>query len=248
MRVIAVSERTKSDVISLLGIPADRVSVVPLGPPADANPLPREEREAALASYGLKDRSYALFVGEVAGRKNPVRLAEAFARIATTHPETRLVYAGSPGIGYGELEIAIERFGISTRVDLLGHIPRRDVLALLSGAAVFVLPSRDEGFGIPALEAMRCGAPVIVSDGGALPEVVGDAGIIVPNAETEALAAAIDRVLADSALQQSLILRGLERAALFSWDEAARKTSAVYDEVLHEPSAISVSRRLEARA
>lgn len=230
--IIAVSERTRQDIIEILDVAPERVTTVHLGAPTDIGTISDQERAEVLIRYGLAEVQYVLFVGELAARKNPIRLAEAFAQIATELPMTRLVYVGSPGIGYDDLRMKINKLKIDSRVELLGHVPRKDVLSLHAGATAFVLPSRYEGFGIPVIEAMLSDTPVIVSDAGALPEVVGNAGIVVPGADAAGLAAAIRRVLTDSQLRDSLVCHGRHRARTFSWDLASRRTVDVYQEVL----------------
>jgi glycosyltransferase involved in cell wall biosynthesis len=219
--VIAVSEATKHDVVELLGFPADRVSVVHLGVPLHFRPQPESQPDA---------RPLVVFVGEIAARKNVRVLVEAFARAAV--PDAQLVLAGSPGLGSEDVDAAIERLGLSGSVRRLGHAPQQVVDTLVADADVLVLPSLDEGFGIPALEAMSAGTAVVVSDAGSLPEVVGDAGLVVPVGDVDALAGAIGRVLTDDDLRLALGARGRTRAATFSWTDAATKTIEVYEHAL----------------
>jgi len=229
-RLIAVSEATKRDVVELLGVDADRVTVVHHGVPPDFNPVPAEVREAVRRELG--QGPLAVFVGVVCTRKNVRLLVEAFGRVAAALPDARLVLAGSRGLGAEDVEEAVDRLGLGGAVRVLGQTPQPVVEALVAAADVLVLPSVDEGFGLPALEAMSVGTAVIVSDGGALPEVVGDAGLVVPAGDVEALANALERVLTDVDLRADLGRRGEERAAGFSWETAARKTVEVYGHAL----------------
>jgi glycosyltransferase involved in cell wall biosynthesis len=231
-RIIAVSERTRRDVCDLLQVPEARVAVVPEGVPPDISSPAPEQRRVTLQRYGLADSLYVLFVGTLTERKNPLGLVEAFSQVAARIPEARLVLAGSPGPASGAVRRRLGALRLEDRALTLGHVRRPDLPALLAGAAAFVLPSFYEGFGLPVLEAMTCGTPVVVSDGGSLPEVVGEAGLVVPRAEPTALAAAITRLIEDQAARERLSRLGLARAREFSWERAAALTMAVYNDVL----------------
>jgi glycosyltransferase involved in cell wall biosynthesis len=226
--LIAVSETTKRDVVDLLGFPADRVSVVHPGVPLHFSAARAEAQSAVRTELGLGQCPLVLFVGEIAERKNVRLLVEAFARAVSTVPDARLVLVGSPGLGSLEVNEAIDRLGIADAVIRLGHAQQAVVEALVATADVLVLPSVDEGFGFPALEAMSVGTPVIASASGSLPEVVGDAGLLVPVNEIEPLTDAIVRVLADAELRAELGQRGRRRATGYSWRAAAEKTIQVY--------------------
>ena len=231
-RIIAASERTRRDVCEILNVPQERVAVVHQGVPADVIQPSGSELGQALQRYSLTDVPYVLFVGEITHRKNLLGLLDAFSLVAGQQPTVRLVLVGSPGLGAELVRRRIRTLGLERRAIMLGHVQRKDVSALMAGAAVFVLPSIYEGFGIPVLEAMTCGAPVVVSDGGSLPEVVGDAGLVVPGADPPALAAAIRRVIEDEALREHLRGLGLVRVRAFSWKRAAAQTLAVYEDAL----------------
>jgi glycosyltransferase involved in cell wall biosynthesis len=226
--LIAVSEATKGDVVDLLGFPSERVTVVHPGVPLHFSKACAEERTSVRTELGLHNRPLVLFVGEISERKNVRLLVEAFAQVVAAVPEARLVLVGSPGLGSPAVAAAIGRLGISRAVTQLGHAQQSVVEGLVAAADVLVLPSLDEGFGFPALEAMSVGTAVVASDSGSLPEVVGDAGLIVPVNDAEALAHEIIRVLAQPELRAELGRRGRLRAATYSWRAAAEKTIQVY--------------------
>jgi glycosyltransferase involved in cell wall biosynthesis len=226
--LIAVSEATKHDVVDLLGFPAERVSVVYPGVPLHFSHAGLDAQRTVRDELGVGDGELVLFVGEITERKNVRLLVEAFAEVLSAVPAARLVLAGSPGLGSPEVAEAIVRLGLGHAVIRLGHADQGVAEALVATADVLVLPSVDEGFGFPALEAMSVGTAVIASDSGSLPEVVGDAGLLVPVGDTEALGAGIIRVLEDPQLRADLGNRGQKRGATYSWRAAAEKTIEVY--------------------
>jgi glycosyltransferase involved in cell wall biosynthesis len=230
--VIAVSEATAADVERLLSVPAERITVAHEGEPLDLASPAREAVEPALRAVGLRPGGYLMFLGELARRKNPLGLVEAFGRVAAEFPELRLAFVGSPGIGADDVRARVGELGLGDRVDFLGHVPRGLIASLFAGAAAVVLPSEDEGFGIPAVEAMTCGAPLIVSDRGALPEVVGDGGVVVPFGDVDALASAVRRAVQEPGERAQLAERGRRRAGAFSWRRAAEITVDVYHRTL----------------
>ncbi len=227
--VLADSAATKADLVRAYGITADKVHVVPLG--RDER-LARVEDPAALAAvrgrYGLGQR-YLLYVGTLQPRKNLARLIEAFARLAARpgRGDVELVLAGKQGWLYDALSAQVSGLGLAGRVRFPGYLPDEDLPALLSGALAFVYPSLYEGFGIPVLEAGACGVPVITSNTSSLPEVAGDAAILVDPHDVDAIADAMDRVLTDDALRAELVRRGHENVKRFSWEKCARETLAV---------------------
>lgn len=202
-RVLAVSERTKTDLIELYGISAERIAVTPHGVDPAFGPGPRGRD------------SYLLFVGAIQERKNPLAAVEAAAEVGLP-----LVVAGP------ERDARLARELKRRGAELRGYVAKPELAELYRGAACFVLPSRYEGFGLPVLEAMACGTPVVALPDPALREVAGDAALF---AEPGGLATAIRRALAERA---RLSEAGLERAQRFSWDETAQRTLAVYREVL----------------
>jgi glycosyltransferase involved in cell wall biosynthesis len=227
-RVIAVSEATRAEILQRFRVPADKVRVVPEAAAPRFAPPSVAEAERVRARYRLA-APYVLFVGLLEPKKNLPALLRAVARLraAGAWGPTRLVLAGAPGWGTAGLGAEAERLGLGSCVSLLGPVPEADLPALYAGAAAFVFPSLWEGFGLPVLEAMAAGAPVVASRRGALPEIAGDAALLVEPA-AEPLAEALGRVLGDGALRERLREAGLARARLYSWDRTGAETLAVY--------------------
>jgi glycosyltransferase involved in cell wall biosynthesis len=223
-RVIVPSEFVKRSVLERGLVEEERLRVVPEG--FDSRFHPRRDRTrmiTVLRKYGLS-REYVLFVGTLEPRKNLATLLNAFEKLGER--DIVLVVVGSPGWGGSSLGAG------SGRVRMLGFVDDEDLPDLYRGARLFVLPSLAEGFGLTVLEAMASGTPVIASNLSAIPEVVGDAAILVKPTRVEALTEAMRRVLDDGDLARRLAADGLRRARRFSWNRAARSTLALYDEVL----------------
>jgi glycosyltransferase involved in cell wall biosynthesis len=206
------------------------VAVTPLG--CDLRPASPIDVDGALAALGIR-RPYVLWMGSREPRKNLRGAIEAFALAARTgiDPGTTLVLAGPAGWGEDPTDALIRELGVADRVVAPGYVDGPAKAALLTGAAAFLFPSIGEGFGLPVLEAMACGAPVVASDRTAIPEVAGGAALLVAP-EAERLAEALGRVLTDAALAQDLRERGRARAAGFTWERTARLTADVYRQVL----------------
>ena len=194
--------------------------------PGRDEPLARVDPAPVRARYGLAP-DYLLHVGTLQPRKNLARLMEAAASLRARWPELQLVLAGQPGWQAGP--ILAQARAHSDSVRLLDYVPDDDLPGLYSGARAFVFPSLYEGFGFPVLEAMACGTPVVCSNTSSLPEVAGEAALLMDPEDTAALAGAIGRLLEDTALRENLIARGLEQARKFSWERAAQETLAVLD-------------------
>jgi glycosyltransferase involved in cell wall biosynthesis len=225
--VITCSESTRRDLMELYDLPSERIVVTPYAADPIYRPMDADEaRQAVRARFRIRS-PYLLSVGVLQPRKNLARLVRAYNRIAGDLPH-RLVLVGKEGWAGEELRRAIGESPPGKAPVFTGYVPDADLPALYAGADIFVYPSLYEGFGLPPLEAMACGAPVITSNTSSLPEVVGDAGVTVDPLDTEALARAILDLLQDEARRSSLREAGLRRAAGFSWDRTARETLAVY--------------------
>ena len=212
-RVVVVSKFTAGQVEERLGVPPDRISICSPGAPA-WSPRPAEPRDG-----------YVLFFGTLEPRKNVGVLLEAYARLCARVPNVPgLVLAGRPAPGSEGWVERANAAPLAGKVDLRGYVAPEDRQALIAGATVLVMPSFMEGFGIPALEAMTLGVPVIASDRGALPEVVGDAGLLFNPEDAEALSQKLERVVSDPVLRRSMAARGPARATAFSWDQTAIRT------------------------
>lgn len=226
--LVAVSANTKADLVRLLRIPGERIDVVPNGTDERFSPVTEPERIAGLrAQLGLNE-PYILTVGTLEPRKNLVRLLEAYRLLRDRGMAQRLVIAGRKGWLYGPIFEAVNRLDLGPTVTFLDFVDDADLPALYSAAEAFVYPSIYEGFGIPPLEAMACGTPVIASNTSSLPEVLDKAAILVDPVDTRAIAWGIDRVLNNKEERESLIRAGRERAAMFPWIPAAAKLIEIY--------------------
>jgi glycosyltransferase involved in cell wall biosynthesis len=227
--VIAISDATKRDIVAHLGISPSRIRVVCGGVGPAFRPIEsRQVIEQTLAPLRLTPGEYILYVGTIEPRKNLVRLVEAYHRVRKLAPAPKLVLAGARGWKFEGMFERVETLGLKDAVVFLGQVPADILPALYNGAVAFAYPSLYEGFGLPPLEAMACGVPVIASDTSSLPEVVGDAGVLVDPKDTDALADALAALLNDDERRAELSARGLARARAFSWEKAARKTLEIY--------------------
>jgi glycosyltransferase involved in cell wall biosynthesis len=230
-QVIALSEYVRHDIMRTYQMSPDKISVIPLAAPAHFSPIRNEEElQRVRQTYGIEGE-YILSVGAIQPRKNLSRLIAAYSRLRRAKPEgklPKLVLVGKCAWLYDETLHTIKELGLGDSVILTGYVSATDLPGLYSGALCFVYPSYFEGFGLPPLEAMQCGTPVIVGNQTSLPEVVGDAGVLVDPFDVDALAAAIENVISDSNLRAELSVQGLARAKLFNWRETARQTLAVY--------------------
>jgi len=224
--IIAVSNNTKLDLVRLMNVPSQKVSVVHEGAPDEFQPEPQAEDEEAMAHYGIM-KPYVLFVGTLEPRKNLNFLIRSFDQVAQAIPDVHLVLAGRRGWMAQAIFDELEKRDLLGRVHITGYVRERYLPALYRQASAFVYPSLYEGFGLPPLEAMSSGTPVIVSRSSSLPEVVGDAGIYVNPLDTNELAQAMKDILNNPELAASLREKGLERASRFSWRKAAEQTLAI---------------------
>jgi glycosyltransferase involved in cell wall biosynthesis len=215
-RVLAVSEWTKRDLIERYGIPDQKIVVTPNG--VDSLFGPDGARRDG--------EPYALFVGTLQPRKDPLAALEA---IALAGGDLRLVLVG-PDKGSGEeARRTASKLGLNGRVEFAGHVDKEELAELYRSAACLVFPSRYEGFGLPVVEAMASGTPVVATAAGSIPEIAGDAAVLVEPGDPVALAGGIERAIAD---RERLVPAGLARAKRYSWAETARRTLAVYLELL----------------
>ncbi len=229
-QIIAVSRFTRDELVRVLGVAPERIAVIHNG--VDEAMRPLEDRAAVEAFRRQKGlpTGLILFLGTLEPRKNVPALVAAYAlprqRYRSPH---RLVLAGGKGWGYGQIEAALARTHLGPDdVILPGFVPQDELPLWYNVADLFVYPAIYEGFGIPPLEAMACGTPVMVSNRASLPEVVGDAGIVVDPDDVDAMARAMYDVLTDSERRGALAAAGVARARGFSWQETARNTAAVY--------------------
>ena len=233
--IITVSQASARDIGRCLHIPPERIHVTYEAAGEVFQPV---EDEAQLRrKYALPER-YLLYLGGFDQRKNLSALLRAFALLVSKQPQARLVIAGRlPGRDsplFPDPRRLVGELGLEERVIFTGWVAEEDKPALLSGATAFVFPSLYEGFGLPALEAMACGTPVVASNRSSLPEVVGEGGILVEPTDMEALAEAMETLLVDDVLRAELRQRALAQAARFSWKRTALETLAVYRKVVRD--------------
>jgi glycosyltransferase involved in cell wall biosynthesis len=227
--VIAISESTKRDLIRLLGIAESKVHVVPCGVDEDFQPLKDQRALDAFRSKAQLPEQMILFVGTIDPRKNLTLLLRGFALLRKKSARPRLVIGGARGWHWHEVFSVVDELGLAEEVIFPGYIPREELPLWYNAADLLVYPSLYEGFGLPPLEAMACGTPVITSNTSSLPEVVGDAGILVDPHSAEELAEAMHRVLIDGELREEMAKKGLDRARSFSWRSVAQQTTEFYE-------------------
>jgi len=231
-RVIAVSKSTKADIVELLKIDPSRVRIIYGGvDPVFSTSVSPFRVKSVLEKYGIKG-SFVLGVNTLEPIKNTRRLVEAFYALCQgERRRLQLVLVGQAGWGVSIRSDAVGAGSVTGRLKIVGYVPDTDLAALYRAATVFVYPSLYEGFGLPPLEAMASGVPVIVSNRASLPEVVGDAGLLVDPESTEDLTSAMKEVLRSSALRKTMIEKGKEQARRFSWSRCAEQTLRLYHEI-----------------
>lgn len=222
-RIVAVSHACKADIVAHYGIAAERIDVAQHGFDAERFvPVAKEEVGRRLAEqYPSISGPYILFVGRIQPRKNLHRLVQALHAAKQRGLEQCLVVVGKEGWSTTDVFANVKELGLADDVHFLGGVPMADVPLLMNGADFLAIPSIAEGFGIPALEAMACGAPVLGGDSGGLPEVIGDAGLLVDPLEVAAITEALLQLGGDAALRQECSGRALKRSAQFSWERSA---------------------------
>jgi len=233
-RIIAVSQATADECTQLLGVSPLRIDVIPHGVDHERfHPLTHAQVTRFRQEKSLPDR-FVFFLGTLEPRKNLTTLIEAFARTDAVRRGVKLVIAGGKGWYYHEIFKRAGVLGLADAVHFPGFVSDADLSLWYNAATAFVYPSVYEGFGMPLLEAMACGAPVISSAASCLPEVVGDAGLLVSPQDTDGLAEAMDRLLTDADLHGDLSRQGLARAAAYTWDATAQATIASYRRALEK--------------
>lgn len=227
-KIITVSESTKNDVARIYHTDPKKITPIHLGLDDGYAPIPYDESQKVLDKYNLVYKKYILFVGTLQPRKNIVKLIEAYQKLRKeNHIEEKLVIVGGKGWLW---EPILEKIN-SVKADgvvYLDYIHYNDLKPVYSGATCLALTALYEGFGLPPLEAMACGTPVVVSNISSMPEVVGDAGVLVDPERVESIAGGLLKVVLDKQLQQEMSKKGIERAKQFTWDECAQKTLQVF--------------------
>lgn len=227
--IITVSKNTKQDVIKYLKFPENKIKVVYLGVNEKFNLL--KNKNDIVKKYGI-NFPFILYVGTLEPRKNIPTLIKAFYKIKKNGMKYKLVIVGGKGWKYQEIYETIKKVNLQKEVIFTGYVPDEDLPKLYNAADLFVFPSLYEGFGLPPLEAMACGCPVITSNTSSLPEVIGDAGMMVDPYDVDELAKAMNNVLSDEELREDMIKKGLERVKQFSWEKTAKETKKVYEGIM----------------
>jgi glycosyltransferase involved in cell wall biosynthesis len=231
--VICDSISTKNDCIKLLKIPEKRLKVVPLSADEQYKPIKNKEQinDELKLKYNI-DYPFILFVGTLEKRKNVPTLIRSFYKLKKSKLNHKLVIVGGRGWKYTKIFDLIEELNLQKDVIFTDYVSDEYLVKLYNAADLFVYPSLYEGFGLPPLEAMACGCPVITSNTSSLPEVVGDAGIMIDPNDVDSLTDSMLKILTDNELREDMIIKSLERASTFSWKKTARETWDAYEEVL----------------
>lgn len=232
-KIIAPSEATKREIVRYLGTPAEKIVVIYEAARDNMKPVPFPGCQSVLEKHQLK-RPYLLYVGTIEPRKNLLTLIRAYQEVLkASSSRPQLVICGGRGWLDSEVFALVEELRLQEMIRFTGYVDDKDLPALYSAAEVFVYPSLYEGFGLPPLEAMACGTPVIVSNSSSLPEVVANAGLTHEPYDHQALAASIIKLLTDAAMRGHFQSAGLKQASHFSWERAAHETQSVYDDLFY---------------
>jgi glycosyltransferase involved in cell wall biosynthesis len=228
--ILAVSRATRQDLMTRFKIPGEKITVTYHGAEEGFRPLdPRDAERILGQSYGVK-KPFVLFLGTLEPRKNVLTLLKAFGEIMDQIPHD-LVLVGQKGWNWEPIFQEMERPNLKQRVHWIGYIPDQERVYFYNAADLLAYPSWYEGFGMPLLEAMQCGCPVITSNSSAMPEVVGDAGLFIDPAQEESLKEAVLRLIREPGLAEKMKIAGLEQAKKFSWEKSARITLEVFEKV-----------------
>jgi glycosyltransferase involved in cell wall biosynthesis len=235
-RIMTVSETSKRDILRFFDVPAEKISVIYNGIDERFRVQPPEEEMSRVAQRYQLTGDFVLYAGNVKPHKNVERLIDAFHLVRQDGLDhLQLIVIGDEISRYAELRRAVHRYNLHKYVRFLGYMPDATLAVLYRLAAVFVFPSLYEGFGLPPLEAMASGAPVVTSNVSSLPEVVGDAAVLVDPRDPRAIADGVRRVLTEPGLRETLRAKGLNRAAEFSWDRSVQRIRQIYGDVASEP-------------
>ena len=225
--IITISNSTKNDIIRYFKITETKIKVIYNGVDDRFKVLHEDEIKSVKEEYGIK-HPFILFVGTLEPRKNIPTLLKAFYLLKKKNIPHKLVIVGGKGWKYDSVYETIKSLNLQKKVIFTGYVPDEDLPKLYNAADLFVYPSLYEGFGLPPLEAMACGTPVITSNTSSLPEVVGDAGILVNPFSVEEIAGAMESILKNKSLREQMIKRGLKRSQMFSWEKCAKEVVKIY--------------------
>lgn len=239
--VLTDSEYSRQDILRTYRLPPERVTTTPLAASSRFKPV---NDRGVLDKYGISG-DYILAVGSIQPRKNIARLIRGYTRMLSQHNENapRLVIVGKRAWLFEDTIRAAAVSSANDKILFTGYVPESELAALYTGAVCFAYPSYFEGFGIPLLEAMRCGTPTMTSDRTCFPEVVGDASLIIDPFDEESIATGLWRMISDAALREQLRSRGFVQSSLFDWRDTARRTLGVYEQVFHAKAQRKTRRR-----
>lgn len=229
-KIIAISNSTKIDLMRYFHIPEHKIKVIYLGIDSFYKPADTEEQTRVLNKYCIK-QPFILFVGTLEPRKNIPTLLKSFYKLKKNKYPHKLVIVGRKGWRYRNIFEIISSLKLQDEIIFTGYVPEEDLPGLYSAANLFVYPSLYEGFGLPPLEAMACGCPVITSNTSSLPEIIGDGGVLVNPYDFEAFTKVIQNLIDDLSLKEELIKKGFSRSRFFSWKQCAKSTYEVYKDV-----------------
>ncbi len=227
-KIITVSEASKKDIVQKLRINEEKIRVIYEA--ASEIYFPKKDASRIRKKYGING-DYMLFVGALEPKKNITSIIKAFSQLKKKGMKHKLVLAGKKGWYYNDIMDEIKKQNIDKEVIFPGYIPLEDMPYIYSASTLFCFPSLYEGFGLPILEAMSCGVPVIGSNRGSIPEIAGNAGVIVDPLDWKKMAIKMEEIATDQKLRQSLKRKGIEQAKKFSWKKAAKETISLYSEV-----------------
>jgi glycosyltransferase involved in cell wall biosynthesis len=231
-RLVTISDHSAKDIVELYGVPRERIVIVSPAVGPEFYPVVDPAVQASVkARYGIRREAFVLSGGGTEPRKNIVGLIEAFGHATRLREKLNLVVVGGMNRGAGPIFEAVRRAQLEKAVIFPGHVRLEDLRVLYSSCALFAFPSLYEGFGMPVLEAMACGTPVVSSNAASLPEVIGDAALLVDPRDPEAWAQAMTRVFEDANLRDDLRRRGALRIKAYSWEQSAREQLRVYQEL-----------------
>jgi len=226
--IVVISESTKKDVIEELGVRNEKITVVPLALPEEIRKNPSTYEISAIKDkFGLD--KYILFVGTLEPRKNLPRLIQAFEGLSSKYPELKLVLVGKRAWGVEQLDNAVANSPVKQKIIFPGYLKDTELSAIYSAASVFAFPSLYEGFGMPILEAFSYGVPIVTSNVSSMPEVAGDAALLINPLDVRELIGAIDKLLSDHGFKENLIKKGKLQLRNFSWDKSAREFAKILE-------------------
>jgi glycosyltransferase involved in cell wall biosynthesis len=243
-RILTVSEASKRDILSLFNVKPEKIVVVYNAIDEHFSTTPSEEHVARVRERYQLDHKFVLYVGNIKPHKNLVRLIEAFSELRRTHDDLKLLIIGDEISKLPALRRAVHRHKLHKYVRFLGYLKDDTLTVLYRLASVFVFPSLYEGFGLPPLEAMASGTPVVTSNVSSLPEVTGDAAVLVDPYDVDSIGNGIRRILDDPQLADALRIKGLKRAREFSWERSVEKTRRVYREVAADGRAAELEQQV----